>query len=125
MLTHRWAILRKAIPMGISIKRTVALVIALAKLHNFCIEEKDNDVPAMASADELVIEMEGAVPLETADRIPLQLLGGGSHFDDHDRATRRRQEYRNRGTPQAQLPRDHLLDLVDQANLSRPVPISR
>ena len=34
MLTHRWAVLRSAIPMNITIQKTVALVtMALAKLH--------------------------------------------------------------------------------------------
>jgi hypothetical protein len=47
MLTHRWAILRSAIAMNITIKRSVALVIALAKLHNFCIDETDLEVPAV------------------------------------------------------------------------------
>ncbi len=37
MLTHRWAILRSAISMNVSIATTVALVVALAKLHIYCI----------------------------------------------------------------------------------------
>ena len=39
MLVHRWGILRKAIPMNISLTRTNALVMALCKLHNFCIDQ--------------------------------------------------------------------------------------
>jgi hypothetical protein len=68
-------------------------VIALAKLHNYCIDEVDADVPAIPAADEMSIEMQGAVPLETDNRIPRQLLGGGHHFDDIDHNIRRRQEY--------------------------------
>jgi hypothetical protein len=41
MLTMRWAILRSAIPVNVTIKKTVALVLALAKLHNYCIEVED------------------------------------------------------------------------------------
>jgi hypothetical protein len=40
ILVHRWGILRKPIPMNISIKKTVSLVFALCKLHNFCIARK-------------------------------------------------------------------------------------
>jgi hypothetical protein len=34
IFTHRWSILRSAIPMNVSVRKTVALVICLAKLHN-------------------------------------------------------------------------------------------
>jgi hypothetical protein len=38
MLTKsRWAILRSAIPVNVTIKKTVAVVLALEKFHNFCI----------------------------------------------------------------------------------------
>jgi hypothetical protein len=53
MLTHRWAILCSAIPMNISLKKTITLVIALAKLHNFCIDKTDLEVPAVSAVDEL------------------------------------------------------------------------
>ena len=35
MLVQRWGILRMAMPMGITVKKTIALVNCLAKLHNF------------------------------------------------------------------------------------------
>ena len=38
MFTMRWGILRSAIPVNVTVERTVALVLALAKLHNYCIE---------------------------------------------------------------------------------------
>ena len=41
MLVGRWGILRSAIPQNISLTRTIALVHALAKLHNFCIAKQD------------------------------------------------------------------------------------
>lgn len=135
MLTHRWAILRTAMPMNLSVKRSVALVIALAKLHNFCIDETDLEVPAVPAADELEIEMHGGVRLETTEmsgttRIPRQLIGGGNHFHDMDLLSRRRQErqYRSQAQESAhdqQLPRDRLHALIDEANLCRPTPTSR
>ncbi|KAI2511740.1 hypothetical protein MHU86_2634 [Fragilaria crotonensis] len=87
---HRWAILRSAISMSVSVKKTVALVCALGKLHNFCIDtESDMEVPMPTPADEWEIEMGGGVPLVPApgaqssrDVIPDQLLDGGNHFDD-------------------------------------------
>ena len=93
MLTHQWAILCKAIPMGISLQRSVALVVALAKLHNFCIDET---VPSMTAADDLQLSLDGGVPLERSNaaqmRLPRQLMDGGDHFEDMDRLTRRQRE---------------------------------
>ena len=37
ILVHRWGMLRKPIPMNISIQKTASQVLALCKLHNFCI----------------------------------------------------------------------------------------
>ena len=53
--------------MSVSVKKTVALVCALGKLHNFCIDaEGDMDVPVSTPADEWEIEMDGGVPLVPA-----------------------------------------------------------
>jgi hypothetical protein len=68
--------------MNVSVKKTVALVCALGKLHNFCIDiESDMDIPVPTFADEWEIEMDGGVPLVPApaaessgDVIPDQLL---------------------------------------------------
>ena len=135
MLTHRWAILRSAIPMQVSIKKTIALVIALFKLHNFCIDEHDL-VPPVGAVDELRTEMRGGVPLETTPTLtsngrrvllPRQLMDGGFHFDDVDQGYRRnrRRQYRSQAHAlHRQLPRDFLHDVVAEANLTRPVPRS-
>lgn len=96
MLTHRWAILRRAIPMRVSLKKTIALVIALAKLHNFCIDENEVHVPPCGAADELETEMQGGIPLESTQTptgspvlLPRQLIDGGLHFDDVEQGYRR------------------------------------
>ena len=54
-----WGVLRSAIPHNISIAKTIALVHALAKLHNFCIDEEtdgnvlgDYTVPDVMQNDE-------------------------------------------------------------------------
>ena len=38
MLVHRFGILQKAIPVNICINKTTSLILAICKLHNFCIE---------------------------------------------------------------------------------------
>jgi hypothetical protein len=50
--------------MQVSIKKTIALVIALFKLHNFCIAENDT-FPPVCAVDELWTEMQGGMPLVT------------------------------------------------------------
>ena len=99
MLVKRWGILRMAIPQNISVKKTIALVNCLAKLHNFCITEVDL-IDKVLNEDSNNIECDGAgfvemvanqevldvldANIETQDA----LLGGGEHFDDVPRASR-------------------------------------
>jgi hypothetical protein len=50
--THQWAVLtRSAIPVNIRIEKTVALVMALAKLHNYYFNAKDNNISAITARD--------------------------------------------------------------------------
>jgi DDE superfamily endonuclease len=124
MLTHRWAILRSAIPTNVPIHKTVALVVALAKLHNFCIDRQDGNPPSPTPSDALRHELRGVVPLQpievsesTFDVTPRQLLGGGHHFDDIGTTgrTTRQQCFNNQV-----LPREILHSLVADAGLTRP-----
>jgi len=120
MLTQRWSILRAPIPLGTSIPRTIALVNALAKLHNFCIDCRE-DVTATAPGDHhaLVTNPHGYITLDIQENsdvaVPTQLIGGGHHFDDIDRSLRR-----NLGT--TDVPRQRLHAMVVNAHLSRPRP---
>lgn len=50
ILTNRWGILRSAIRMNVSVVKTIALALALAKLHNFCIGEANDTVVLPATA---------------------------------------------------------------------------
>jgi hypothetical protein len=133
ILTSRWAILRKARPANITIKRGVALVVALARLHNFCIDETNAKanvdsldtsscvVPALPARDELDIEEEGAVPV---DPTPEQLLHGRQHFNDVDvhYAQCTAQRVAQMGDTLLQdIPRNRLHSIVANAkNLTRP-----
>lgn len=99
MLVHRWAILRSAMPQNISIKRTIALVNALAKLQNFCIDRKEASTQLLAGdTSNIVNSTAGYVPMEnsenerTNDQLPRQIIGGGEHFGDFPRDLRRRHD---------------------------------
>ena len=116
--------------MSVSVKKTVALVCALGKLHIFCIDtESDMEVPTPTPADEWEIEMGGGVPLVPAldaqssrDVFPDQLLDGENHFDDLEiRGRYNRQRRYNYVSAQTKtpLPRKRLHDLVCDAGLTR------
>ena len=118
MFTQRWGILRTPIPSGISIVRSIALVNALAKLHNFCIDNEDHAL-ALSACDHhaLVTNPCGYVPLEESVNcdvvLPNQILGGGHHFHDVDRRFRRNQGLQD-------LPRQRLHQKVINEHLVRP-----
>jgi DDE superfamily endonuclease len=136
MLTHRWGMLRSAIPKNVTLRKTVALVLALAKLHNFCINFDDIQVLSQTPTDEWQNEIQGAIPLvpmqnagvSQQDVVPEQLLGGGNHFNDiggvNARYNRqRRYNYwieRNEGM---MLPRDQMHSFVASVGLTRPTPL--
>ena len=76
-----------------SIQKTVALVLALAKLHNYCIDCSDTCNQTLTAADEWHQEMNGAVPpLVVAPRsqaagnnniaVPEQLMHVAHHSND-------------------------------------------
>jgi hypothetical protein len=130
MLTHRWAILRSAIPMNVGIAKTVALVVALAKLHNYCIDADERDIASNTARDEWNSEVNGAVPLAPVDEdlqhagnevIPEQLLHGGHHFDDIGTAGRRTRQRRYQRTANgAPLPRESLHSHIASIGVTRP-----
>ena len=124
MLTERWSLLRRIMPRQITVKKTTALVMCLAKLHNFCIDESDNQ-DIMYAPDEAYIELFGAVPLESTPNagrqtIPLQLLGGGDHFDDVTRSNRRRPTRAGINCANEMLPRQRMLNEISTLGVSRP-----
>lgn len=123
MLVSRWGILRSAIPQNISLKKTIALVNSLAKLHNFCLAMKDKALETMASdAFRMMNASDGYVTLEegtdTQDyRVPRGLLDGGLHLNDIPRDIRRRW---NRAAANAILPRELLHEKVASSHKVRP-----
>jgi hypothetical protein len=129
MLVHRWSILRSAIPCNIEIKKVIALVNVLAKLHNFCIDKQheaseENDKIEGTSRFETNM-MEGYIALEpdadhveVGSQIPVQLLKGSNHFHEVPRELRR-----NRSSETLKgkvLPRKLLHDHVLETHMVRP-----
>jgi hypothetical protein len=91
MLVQRWGILRTAIPHNLSIKKIIAIVNALARLCNFCINELDPfDVipePLARDTDNLINNSDGFVDLVVDDNhgeitVPTDLMQAGHHFDN-------------------------------------------
>ena len=77
--------------MNGTIQKTVALLLSLAKLHNFCINADNGNSDTYTASDEWLNELNGAVPLVATTQdlqsrhdevMPKQLLHGRHHFDD-------------------------------------------
>ncbi|KAL3774298.1 hypothetical protein ACHAW5_010202 [Stephanodiscus triporus] len=138
MLVGRWGLLRAAIPQNISLTRTIALVHALAKLHNFCIDMHDKmhskepasgDIPERLQEDEdymVTHSPEGYITMTTTDvsgvSLPSGLMDCGHHSDDMPRALRRTRSILNdieESCPTSQ-PRELLHLQVIESQLTRP-----
>ena len=85
-LTQVWGMLRKQMPKNYSIKKIVAIVSCLCRLHNFLIDDKEDHSPVPSSEeDEWNLAVSGAVPLERNHNgimLPLQLMDAGHHHND-------------------------------------------
>jgi len=107
--------------MGITIQKTVALVNALAKLHNYCIDCKDGtDTVCEPTAEDLanITTSEGGyvsmVRVDACDvELPVPLMDAGHHFDTIPRSHRR--------SADRQLPRTLLLNKVVASDMTRPM----
>lgn len=131
VLVHRWGILRKPIPANISIRKTVALVIVLCKLHNYCIHEKTKLSKPFIADRVNIINTGGGFPLprmdgnendwsyeiteKSRDRVEA-LLDGGHHTQDFDYEIRR--EFRRRRD--ITLPSTAALQTIRELGYRRP-----
>ncbi|KAL3786233.1 hypothetical protein HJC23_002484 [Cyclotella cryptica] len=129
MLVQRWGILRMAMPIGITVKKTIALVNCLAKLHNFCIEEVDAAAEGLREDDSHIqCSDSGYVPMVTNNTIrdvlgaevqtPDSLIGGGDNFDEVPLSMRRD---RTSASAEFTLPRTKLCKHVEDMHMVRPV----
>jgi hypothetical protein len=119
-----------AIPKNISIKKTILLVNALARLHNFCINElpiDDQEIPEELNVDivNMMNDVEGYVSMDIVEgsevRIPTALMDGGNHYNDISRNQRTMHERRN---PDRKTPRYKLLQQVISKHMKRPLPMN-
>ena len=83
-------------PMHTPVHKTIAIVCALAKLHNFCIEQVNEEchaTPPEMGVESVRHELLGTVPLvldgSHDQAVPVQLIGAGHHLDDYPRNNRR------------------------------------
>ena len=128
MLAARWGILRTA--MKYTVTKSIGLVFALARLHNFCLDERgrrrpgeapmatdpllDIDREHMLNDDDGYIEMDHSNVHDIA--MPTALMDVGHHFDDVPRSYRRT---RRKGSEE-DLPRTKLHDKVCRMHACRP-----
>lgn len=124
MLVHRFGILRGPFPKGATIEKTSAAVLALCKLHNYCIADS---IDAMEAKDTKKIMLDGGMLLpridgrdadkwvydSAHDRLD-DLLDGGEHCDDHTYDDRRK--YRH----EIDLPNERILEHIVAEGHRRP-----
>eukprot|EP00804_Cyclotella_cryptica_P020311 CCRYP_014047-RB/>CCRYP_014047-RB protein AED:0.24 eAED:0.17 QI:0/0/0/1/0/0/2/0/324 len=131
ILVHRWGILRKPMPVNLSVQKISSLVLALCKLHNFCIDNASVGVERPEDAGIPNIVVEGGLFLprmdngrqcvwecdtniySQSDRLN-EFLDGGAHMDDHTRSERRRYRY------DRDLPCYRILNYFEEQALERP-----
>jgi hypothetical protein len=134
MLVHRFGILRKPFPRNVSITKTNSVVLALCKLHNFCIETKHDNYHIFSAdqCDASNIMLDGGMVLpriddagghfwqydEVDDRLNA-LLDGGDHTDDHQRAARRTRSF------DGVLPHQQIYNYVRENHICRPARSQR
>ena len=122
VLVHRWAILRR--PLNIPTEKVGPFVMALCRLHNYCIDEKERDADktnredAEFSVRYMDAMLPSMLPEGGDDRLvmvengrPSSLLHRGSHFRDAP-ACRRQVVDR--------CPMDAMMEQVASMNLMRP-----
>jgi hypothetical protein len=120
MLVHCFGMLRKPIPMNISIGKMTSLVMCLCKLHNFCINEAESILRPLA-VDVMNIAIEGGIALPNfdngidgiGDRVE-ELMDGGDHLEDVHCHDRRRYDGEN------DLPVYKMLDIIENSGYCRP-----
>jgi hypothetical protein len=97
ILVNKWAILRASMPQNFTVAKTTAVVNALAKLHNFCIDQRDaafaesldeplilQDLGALMNADGGMIDMTPVLDYQGTRLFstPRSLMQSGNHFNE-------------------------------------------
>jgi hypothetical protein len=129
MLVHRFGILRKPIHHSITIAKTTAMVMCLCRLHNFCIDIQQSQVPQGRDSDTLAISLSRSInnpesPSKTNpgnEYRPVELLDAGYHFNDINRHSIRSTSKANSNII---LPRENMLQIIIEKDLRRPTPVN-
>ena len=111
---------------GHTIQKTVALVNALAKLHNYCIDCQDGTdavcEPTTEDLANITTSEGGYVSMARIAacnfELPLPLMDAGHHFDDIPETQRRGNR---RESTNIALPRTLLLHKVVESDMTRPM----
>jgi DDE superfamily endonuclease len=119
---QRWGILQMAMPLNVSLAKTMAMVMALAKIHNYCTDEV-NLMLQSTVVDGFCNVNIGAIPMvhlaQANMALPEGLLHAGHHFDNIGANS-----CRNRQTSSVQLPCNTMHDYVAPKGLLRPKPVA-
>jgi hypothetical protein len=117
-------------PKNVSIKRVIATVNALAKLHNFCINQTclSDDIPQslekdscfMMNKDDGYIDMISDKEHDTS--VPIELMNVGHHYDEVPKAVLKRH---NALIQQDKLPRSEIHDFIPDGHWERPQSLKR
>ena len=126
VFVHRWAILRA--PLLCPIAKVPPLVESLIRLHNFCIDmREDSNYDVMSrnrtnisyNAGHSMINLVGAdasvVEFDNIGR-PISLIGLGHHFNDAPR---------NRRVVTERVPMDDMIERVKDLGLVRPTSMNK
>ncbi len=117
ILVHRWGVLRKAIPVNVSVHKTAQLTRALCMLHNFCADGNELIASSASASDSLATAAAGGFSHGNPESRPDPLSGSGHHWDGVSRSERREFE-RHQG-----LPRELMVSHLEKRNqTSRPKP---
>jgi hypothetical protein len=116
VFVKRWGILRTALRSNMGVRKINMMVVALAKLHNFCIDEKDLDVPDATARDSLYIETNHSGYIDNGN-VEEEVTRGGHHFDDVGANYRRNRE---RAASGVLLPRDRIYSYINENGYMRP-----
>ena len=93
ILVQRFGYLRRIAPRNHKIKKVIAIVACLCRVHNWLIDRRVGPIstsvlPAHTDDDALAMAIGGAVSMESRtghgrqERFPNQLMDGGEHFGD-------------------------------------------
>ena len=100
------------------------MVLALCKLHNFCIDRNEADVPSPSALDDCCISLIGGIDVEflgteSTECIPSSLLDGGFYCNDvPGRDFRAMQKMLQKD----KIPRDFMFEQVIKNQCERPPP---